>query len=197
VVLNNAYDIRKPLSTSYFPSSSPYISNAIGFIPILLSLSSIREKPPSHTASLIRQAIKELGTSEQVKSFFSLIRQNSAKLPPFFGDKGMHMLTFSNWSKANLFNVDFSAAVVEQSERSEQRQHDSSSRRIGNGGGNEGDRKGEGKPVYIQNNQLGLTLPNGFPIIGKDGEGNYWLSGYMNAGIWANIERLLDGEGEV
>jgi hypothetical protein len=80
------------------------------------------------------------------------------------------MITFSNWTKANLFGVDFSAAVVHSS----------------------GDRPG--RPVYIQNNQLGLTLPNGFPIIGKDSEGNYWLSGYMNVGCWARIEELLARE---
>jgi hypothetical protein len=48
------------------------------------------------------------------------------------------------------------------------------------GGGKEG--KEIGRPCYIQNNQFGLVLPNAFPIIGRDGESNYWLSGYLNKG---------------
>lgn len=52
--------------------------------------------------------------------------------------------------------------------------------------------KKPGGPSYIQNNQFGLVLPNGFPIIGKDAEGNYWLSGYMNKGHWEKIDELLE-----
>jgi len=51
-----------------------------------------------------------------------------------------------------------------------------------------------GRPKYIQNNQFGLTLPNGFPIIGKDNAGNYWLSGYINKGHWNMIAELLSEE---
>jgi hypothetical protein len=170
VVLNNAYDIRKPLQNDLLPEGSVYVSNAIGFLNAVLSLQDVVEKPLSYTASRIRQAIQELGTREQVEAFYALLRESSTKLPLFFGDRNMHMITYSNWTKAKLFNVDFSAAIV---------------------GGGEG---GVAKPVYIQNNQLGLTLPNGFPIIGKDNEGNYWLSGYMSEGVWEGIQELLEKE---
>jgi hypothetical protein len=185
IVLNNAYDIRKPLSVDLLPKGEAYISNATGFINVLLSLDDIISKPLSYTASRIREAIKELGTLEQVEAFYAMIRESSGKLPPFFGDVGMHMITYSNWSKARLFEVDFSAAIVERSEIR------------GQGTGIVG-KKGVARPVYIQNNQFGLTLPNGFPIIGKDGEGNYWLSGYMDKGVWEGIEAMLeqDGSGE-
>ncbi len=48
-----------------------------------------------------------------------------------------------------------------------------------------------GRPSYIQNNQFGLILPNAFPIIGKDLDDNYWLSGYLNKGLWGKIEEQL------
>lgn len=48
-----------------------------------------------------------------------------------------------------------------------------------------------GLPTYIQNNQFGLVLPNGFSIIGKDNDGNFRLSGYMNKGLWGRIKEQL------
>jgi hypothetical protein len=167
VVLNNAFDIRKRLQATLLPEGAPYVSNAIGFINVLLSVKDIMERPLSYIASSIRSAITELGTPEQVEAFFAMVRESSGKLPPFFGDRNMHMVTFSNWTKAKLFDVDFSSAIVGT------------------------DRTKVAKPRYIQNNQIGLTLPNGFPIIGKDNHGNYWLSGYMNRSHWDNIEATL------
>ena len=140
---------------------------------MILSVKEITGNPISYTASAIRGAINELGTREQVESFQAMVRNNSAKLPPFFGDRNMHMVTLSNWTKAKLFDVDFSPAMI---------------------GENTDETVEKGKPRYIQNTQNGLILPNGFPIIGKDSGGNYWLSGHMKKGHWARIEKLLAEE---
>ncbi len=169
VVLNNAYSLRAPLSTDLLLPGSCYVSNAIAFINVLLPTSDVFDLPLGQVAARIRRAIAELGTRGQVEAFTAMWRGAPGKLPPFFGDRGMHMITFSNWTKARLFDTDFSAAVV--------RSGSVSSR--------------PGRPTYIQNNQFGLVLPNGFPIIGKDADGNYWLSGYMNKGHWDKIEEQL------
>ncbi|KAF4625251.1 hypothetical protein G7Y89_g12920 [Cudoniella acicularis] len=174
VVLNNAYSLRAPLAADLLPTGSVYVSNAIGFLNVLLPACEIFNKPLSHIASSIRHAIKDLGTRAQVEAFAGMWRESQGRLPPFFGDRSMHMITFSNWSKARLFETDFSAAVVTPKDREDR----------------ERGRK-PGTPSYIQNNQFGLVLPNGFPIIGKDVQGNYWLSGYMNKGHWAKIEEQL------
>jgi hypothetical protein len=171
VVLNNAYSLRKPLAEDLLPSNNgPYVSNAIGFLNVLLPAHEIFDKPLSYVASAIRHTIQELGTRAQVEAFAAMWRESSGKLPPFFGNRGMHMITFSNWSKAGLFETDFSAAAVTPGKESGEK---------------------PGRPSYIQNNQFGLILPNGFPIIGKDNDGNYWLSGYMNKGHWEKIEEQL------
>ncbi|KAF2179167.1 hypothetical protein K469DRAFT_741698 [Zopfia rhizophila CBS 207.26] len=171
VVLSNAYCLRKVLRQDLIPEGAPYVSNAIGFINVLLPVKDIVKKPLSYVAKSIRTAIAELGTRPQVETFFAMVRESQAKLPPFFGHRNMHMITYSNWTRVNLFEVDFSAAVV---------------------GGAPGEKVA--KPRYIQNNQFGLILPNGFPIIGKDNDGNYWLSGYMNKAHWAKIGELLAQE---
>ena len=167
ITLNNAFDIRKVLRADLLPEETIYISNAIGFINVLLSARDVLEKPLAYTAHAIRNAITELGTREQVETFFALARHNLGKLPPFFGDRNMHMITFSNWSKTNLYQLDLSTAIAK------------------------GSNVRVAKPRYIQNTQSGLNFPNAFPIIGKDCDGNYWLSGLMRKGLWANIEMAL------
>ncbi|KAL6862087.1 hypothetical protein J3F83DRAFT_767708 [Trichoderma novae-zelandiae] len=169
VVLNNAYSLRKCLETDLLPKGAPYVSNAIGFINVLLPIQYVFEKPLSYMAAVIRSAIQELGSRSQVEAFFALWRESSGKLPPFFGNGSMHMITYSNWCKAKLFDADLSAAVLKSSKKSGR----------------------SGSPTYIQNNQFGLAVPNAFPIIGKDKDGNFWLSGYMNKGLWGRIEQQL------
>ncbi|KAI0023875.1 hypothetical protein F4780DRAFT_27217 [Xylariomycetidae sp. FL0641] len=169
VVLNNAYSLRKSLAGDLLPEDGTYLSNAIGFIYVLLPLKDVFEKPVSWIASEIRRGIQDLGTRAQVEAFASMWRESSGKLPPFFGERSMHMVTFSNWTKARLYDLDLSPAIITP-------------------------RTGAGKPgtpSYLQNNQFGLCLPNGFPIMGKDNDGNYWFSGYMNQGQWATIDQQL------
>jgi hypothetical protein len=141
------------------------VSNTIGFLSVPPAC-EIFDKPLSYVTSTIRNSIQELGTRVQVETFAAMWRESTGKLPPFFGDVGMHMITFSNCHKARLFETGFSAAVVAPGT---------------------GYRNIPGRPSYIQNNQFGLVLPNGFPIIGKDSERNYWLSGYMNKGNWRRL----------
>lgn len=132
VVLNNAYSLRKPL-TDVLPGQ--YTSNAIGFLPVLLPLCEVLSQPVSFVAAEIRRTILQLGTREQVDAFAGLWRKSSRKPPPFFGDPSMYMITFSNWSKAKLYDTDFSSAVVKPRE--------------------EGSTNVPIKPSYIQNNQFG------------------------------------------
>ncbi|KAF4462971.1 hypothetical protein FALBO_10206 [Fusarium albosuccineum] len=167
VVLYNAHSLREVLSVDLLPPDTSYLSNAIGFVHVTLTVKEIIEKSVGYIASRIRQAICESRTREQVEAFMAMVRQSQARAPPFFGDPSMHMITYSNWGKAKLFEVDFSAAALN------------------------GNAKSPLNPSYIHNCQYGLTLPNAFLIIGKDMKGNYWLSGYLNKGNWGRIEQML------
>lgn len=169
VVLNNAYSLRVSLEADLLPKDAPYVSNAISFIHVMLKTQEIVEKPLSYVAFAIRSGIQQLGTRAQVEAFASMWRKSSSKLPPFFGSSRMHMITYSNWSKARLYELDFSKAIVKSGDSN----------------------KKPGFPTYIQNNQFGLVLPNAFPVIGKDNEGNFWLSGYLNKGQWGKIGEQL------
>lgn len=80
----------------------------------------------------------------------------------------MDLIPFSNWTRARLFDIDFSAAAVKPLD-------------VGR----------PVRPIYVQNTQFGLKLPNAFPIMGRVVSGNYWLSGYLKRGHWEKIEAQL------
>ncbi|EFX04271.1 hypothetical protein CMQ_1199 [Grosmannia clavigera kw1407] len=111
----------------------------------LNSAMSLREPLPlGGTTAAIRCALIAQCTRPQIEAYSSLWRAAPGKILPLVGDSGMHMLTFSNWCRANLSETDLSAAVVSS--------NTSSGR--------------SGRPSYFQNDQFGLIMPDGFPIIG-------------------------------
>ena len=77
----------------------------------------------------------------------------------------MHHISYSNWSKVNLFQTDLGAAAITP-------------------------RSTPCYPSYVQNSQLELQFPEAFFILGKDIGGNYWMCGYMVKGHWDLIEEL-------
>lgn len=139
---------------------------------MLYSLIPAREllaRPVSWLAQEIRRAIVEQGTREQVEAYFALQRQTPGRIMPFFGDAGMHLMTFSNWSKANFYGHDFSAARVDAAD--------------------------DTTPVYasyVQTIQLPFSFPEGTLIVGQDQAGNYWMYGFRVKGLWAKVEQALE-----
>lgn len=161
-----AMSLRKVLQNETLPAGRPYIGNALGFANVILPACDVLTRPLSWLAQQVRLAIAEQGTRAQTEAYLALQRESAQKLLVFFGDAGMHQQSFSNWGKADMFGFDFGTAAV---------------------------RAREGRPLrptYIQNNQSPV-FPEGFPILGKDAKGNYWLSGYRRKGLWGKIEEVL------
>lgn len=110
----------------------------------------------------------EQGTTRgQVEAYYALQRQTPGRTIPIFGDAGMHMLIFSNWSKAGFYGHDFSPARVDAADETPL------------------------YPSYIQAVQLPLEFPEGTLIIGQDQAGNYWMYGFRAKGLWAKVEQAL------
>ncbi|KAI1638273.1 hypothetical protein F4809DRAFT_601081 [Biscogniauxia mediterranea] len=168
VSIQYAASARKALGLSSDPAKDPYFSNMFTILYSLLPAHDIINKPVSYLASEIRRSIVEQGTREQVEAYFALQRQSPGRMFPSFGDAGMHMMTLSNWGKADLYGHDFGPAALSKEEGA----------------------KGQ-FPSYIQTTQLPFSFPEGFCTIGKDGKGNWWLYGFRVAGLWAKIEKVL------
>jgi len=128
------------------------------------------QKPLSYLASHIRRSIEEQGSREQIEAYTSIIRMDSKnKAPPFFGESSMQLLMFSNWQKANMYGTDLSAAAAKP-------------------------RDTPLLPSYVQSMQGPYNFSDGIIIVGKDTEGNYWLSGYRVKGLWEMMEREMGKE---
>ncbi|KAI1269156.1 hypothetical protein F5Y18DRAFT_439700 [Xylariaceae sp. FL1019] len=157
---------RYPLSQDLLPAEKPYLGNAMGFVTTLAPASDIINKPISWTASQVRRNIVEQGTREQLEAYCAMMRESKDRLYPVFGDASAYAINFSNWTKVNYFNVDFSAAAVKA-------------------------RDTPCTPFYLQQAQYPLRYPEGFYIGGKDDNGDYWLWGYRNEKHWEVTEKLL------
>lgn len=172
VAVQNSMSLRRALKNDLLPEGRPFISMALGFPTVILPASEILTKPLSWLALQFRHAINEQGTRAQVESYAALQREFSAtmRMPIFFGDTGMYNLFFSNWQRARLFDFDFSTAAKVQ--------------------------KKDRKPLrssYIQCIQ-DPAFPEGWPISGKDENGNYWISGFREKGLWAKVEAELKAQ---
>ncbi|KAJ5642420.1 hypothetical protein N7490_006420 [Penicillium lividum] len=80
----------------------------------LIPISSEHPHPLSWLAQQIRRAINVQGTPSQHEAYYAAVRTGGHGLPiAIFGDGGMAQVGFSNWSKAGLFDLDFSPAIKE------------------------------------------------------------------------------------
>ncbi|KAG7041721.1 LysR family regulatory protein [Colletotrichum scovillei] len=117
------------------PEQGALVGNAILPIPALLPARDLVKKGPlgfGRVAKALREAIAQLSTRPQVEALLALQRRahgdkvdgnankkkesgnGKAGLPALFGDAGMHMVVCTNWTKAEFFDVDFSAAAVDE-----------------------------------------------------------------------------------
>jgi hypothetical protein len=171
VTLSNAMSMRPALMQDLLPPSQPFIANSTAIIATLMNVGDVFDQPLSGIASKVRQSITDLRRREQVDAFAALQKGAWKRIPPLFGDHTMHGIMVSNWSKAKLFEADFSGALAE---------------------GACGQSPNPGRPVFIQNHFAGGDSVEVVVVIGKDAEGGYWLDCSTNADRWPAIEAALE-----
>ncbi|KAH7120465.1 hypothetical protein EDB81DRAFT_231646 [Dactylonectria macrodidyma] len=167
VTVQLAMSLRKYLEKDLLPPHKPFVSNCFGFTNLLLSANEFRHKPVSDIAAQMRTALNEQTTREQVEAYQAMVRESVAPLPIFFGTGSTYQISYSNWTKADLFGADFSAVAV--------RPRDT--------------------PLYasyIAHCQVPFQFPEGFIVVGKDSKENTWLCGYRAQGLWEVVEKELD-----
>jgi hypothetical protein len=175
IVIMNAFGMRNVLSNDLLPEGCAFVSNASINVLAFMPAAEILTKPLSYIALKVREAITQQGTRAQVEAFTFNMRESISKTgrAPIYGNSGMLMVIFSNWSAAKFFEIDFSAAMVKTGLRLENRSN------------------ALGRPSYINADGKirGFFGRNAFPIMGKDAAGNYWLSGPARAEVWPEIEK--------
>ncbi|KAI8939528.1 hypothetical protein NX059_003297 [Plenodomus lindquistii] len=156
------------------PKDKVYIHNVAGAAFTLFPRADdILTQPLGHVAARIRKDLSAQSTRAQVEAGQRIARENPN---PLYGSGRMGLSAFSNWAKAKLYNVDFSAAIIE-----EHAVMDPKSSR--------------GKPVFIQPDG---TISNGFSIrgsgncIGTDHNGDVWISVMLRKGFIGNLEEEIE-----
>ncbi|KAI3109221.1 hypothetical protein CBS147333_5851 [Penicillium roqueforti] len=170
VATSIAMSLRRSFEGDLLPASTehPYVGNAFGWANVLVTAGDVTSKPLSWLAQQVRCAINEQGTRAQHEAYYAMVRTSGTGLPIIvFGDGGMAQVGFSNWSKAGLFNLDFSPA--------RQGPKDDSM---------------PCRPSYVQENHGPVKPADGFFILGKE-KGNYWTSACRVKGQWAKFEEQL------
>ncbi|KDN60021.1 hypothetical protein CSUB01_10711 [Colletotrichum sublineola] len=150
-------------------SQVPLLRNCVGFLVTLMPIGDVLTKPVGYLASAIRRSIREQRTKVQIEAYSSLMRKALiTMMPPFFGNSSMRLLMFSNWTRANLYDFDLSAAAIPAQDRDKPL-----------------------FPYYVQTAQTPHNFPDGNIIVGRDKEGNFWLSGFKQKKEWKAMEQKM------
>lgn len=172
----NSMSMRNALSKDLLPASSAYVSNATISLYVFASVAVFLR---SLSVTSPRRCEKESHSKAHgsKSAFTAIVRDSMVKAgrPAVFGDSRTILLVFTNWTAAKYFEIALSAAVGNEGLPREKRAN------------------ALGKPSYVNaDGKITRYSPrNNFPIMGKDGTGNYWLSGVMRSGLWSEIERSL------
>lgn len=159
---------RRALEGDLLPPDRQYVSNCLSYANVLGTKRSL-DTSLGRLAGDVRRAVNEQGTRQQIEAYHAAMLANAwplGPMPVLFGRGDMHQIGYSNWTKANLYMADFSAAAATKREA----------------------------PLYasfISQSQTGISYPEGSLITGRDSNGDYWLEGYRYAGLWENIENAL------
>lgn len=174
VALYNVFGLRGRLDQDLLPPDRAYVGNAFCPVPTFMTARDILIKPLGSVAAAIRRAYMDLSAGDQVEALLGLSRKAQDKGgAALFGDPWMHMIVCSNWTKADLFNIDFSGALTQCPREGA---------------------VGAGKPSFIQGHFFlrGFTILSCFIVMGKDAEGNVWLYSYLQERDWVTINKMLE-----
>lgn len=159
------------------PEKAAYIGNAATASVTLLTAAGIESLSVSELASRIREDLNRQRTPEQVKALVAWHLQCYSKGArfPVAGHWNQLLFSWSNWSRAKFFDLDFSSAVVKTGLPDSER------------------RTEVGKPSLILpgGHTDRISLRSSGPLIGQDANGDWWANWIMRAEAWPAVEEAL------
>ncbi|OLN96093.1 hypothetical protein CCHL11_03210 [Colletotrichum chlorophyti] len=210
VTVLNAVDITGRLKSVFAPGKQ-YVQNFALGTWTLLNASEVVKTPLGYVARCFRYDIQTQTTPSQVMAFMRRLRSGGrCKDQPLYGEPNSLLIIFTNWARCKFFEcIDFSPAVIPRVPQPPV---------VGAGAGPaaaDGDAiassTGE-KPAATANiaEVLGRPPPgklsyhhslartrsvlsrNVFTILGKDLQGNYWISALAHPECWSNLEKEVN-----
>ncbi|KAH6985360.1 hypothetical protein EDB80DRAFT_224194 [Ilyonectria destructans] len=172
----NAVDIRRSRVKAAWVPGAAYVQNLTLSSYTIMSAADLLHVPLGMLAYMIREDLQRQATDPQLRTSMRRLRAGGRKYQgPLYGEPDSLLVIFSNWTKANFYDViDFAPAVVKS----------------GGAGGKEMTR---GKPVYMHSQPMvsSAWTRNVFNIVGKDLSGNCWITALLLPGDWQKLEEEI------
>ncbi|KAF2995038.1 hypothetical protein E8E13_000637 [Curvularia kusanoi] len=173
----NVMNIRGVARDLPLPGKTAYIGNAASSSDTLLTMAEIDNFTVGELAARVRADLKKSRTLEQVKAKVAWDIENHVtgrqSAPP--GPWNQHLFSWSNWSRAKFYNIDFSSAVIKSGLSAKDR----------------ASLVGQPSLILVSGHTDGINLRNAGPLIGQDANGDWWLDWHMRAEAWNEIEKMF------
>lgn len=186
VLISNVFDIRAVLGIAD-TKAGVYTSNATINACTPLDAATITQNPISTIALRTRCSLDKQRAPGQVHAMMALRKKALAETGylPLVGVPGQISVLCTNWQRARFFELDFSAARMDNSDKATD---DSDGKGVGVGAG-------PCRPTYINTAgpaPLGPnTMRNMVCITGRDRAGNWLLQVLARASAWPRIEEVI------
>lgn len=210
----NVLGLRSPTSTpsagypALMPREKAYIHNCVtASFTLFPRADDVLTRPLGHVAARIRKDLREQSTRAQLEAGQRLARETPQ---PLFGSGAMGITAFSNWSKARLFDVDFSAAVVGDADAGAGAGADAvavgdvhpsvtstaaAAAAAAAATGSSEKMSKRGKPIFIQTDSTtakGFTIRGSGNCVGVDHDGNIWFGVMLRSQFAQNLDAQVE-----
>lgn len=163
------------------------MSPSVTGVRAVLPANDVLTKPLAHPALAVRRSIQKLMNRDALEAAFAAAVKRAPALiartqspsrgeVPGRGLDQMRIIFITNWSKARLYDTDFSAAVVSHA-----------------GTDSNSNARKSAKPSCILWNSSGDSLRYTATVV-TDEQGNIWWSCQLPKGDWAKIEKDFDND---
>jgi hypothetical protein len=170
----NAVDIRKGRVKAAWVPDGAYVQNLTLPSYTTISATDLLQAPLGKLAYMIREDLQRQATDPQLRTSMRRLRAKGRKYQgPLYGEPDSLLIIFSNWTKANFYEViDFAPALVKSS-------------------GAEGTL--QGKAVYMHSQPMvsSAWTRNVFNMVGKDLSGNHWITALLLPDDWQTLEEEI------
>ncbi|EXF74678.1 hypothetical protein CFIO01_08748 [Colletotrichum fioriniae PJ7] len=203
VTVLNAVDITGRLKSVFAPGKL-YVQNFALGTWTLLSSAEVLKAPLGYVARCFRHDIQTQTTPSQIMAFMRRLRAGGrCSSQPIYGDPNSMLIIFTNWARCKFFDcIDFSPAVIPRI--SEPITVNGDIQTNGNTIGSDPEKNAAnasimevlnrpppGKIAYHHSlaRTRSILSRNVFTILGKDLQGNYWISALGHPECWDKLEK--------
>ncbi|GKT82478.1 lysR family regulatory protein [Colletotrichum tofieldiae] len=195
VTVLNAVDITGRLKTVFAPGKL-YVQNFALGTWTLLSSAEVLKAPLGYVARCFRYDIQTQTTPSQIMAFMRRLRSGGrCKNQPLYGDPNSMLIIFTNWARCKFFEcIDFSPAVIPRISQPVMANSDIQPTDDVISAGGDPEKKANATIAEIAyHHSLARTRTvlsrNVFTILGKDLNGNYWISALGHPECWDKLEK--------